>query len=168
ELRQIPRRRSRLPRLRAGGDDSWRLRLRQGIPRRALLAGVADPAHRARQPRVDFEFRGGGGAGAAGVVFNDEECKNALRRSGAMRSIEPGTSRFSGAQLRTRVRVFDAPRNDGERWAGRMTYITGVGLTSYGKHEGLTSFDLMSKAAELAISDAGLKRAEIDGILSGY
>src|ERR1700759_451429 len=49
-----------------------------------------------------------------------------------------------------------------------MSYITGVGLTSYGKHEGLTSLDLMSKAAELAIVDAGLKRADIDGILCGY
>ena len=28
-------------------------------------------------------------------------------------SIEPGISRFSGAQLRTVVRIFDAPRNDG-------------------------------------------------------
>src|SRR6478735_967753 len=49
-----------------------------------------------------------------------------------------------------------------------MSYITGVGLTSYGKHEGSTSLDLMSKAAELAIADAGLKRSEIDGILCGY
>src|SRR3974390_1655511 len=49
-----------------------------------------------------------------------------------------------------------------------MSYITGVGLTSYGKHEGLTSLDLMSKAAELAIADAGLKRGEVDGILCGY
>src|ERR1700759_2648722 len=49
-----------------------------------------------------------------------------------------------------------------------MSYITGVGLTSYGKHEGLTSLDLMSKAAELAIADAGLKRAEVDGVLCGY
>jgi acetyl-CoA acetyltransferase len=49
-----------------------------------------------------------------------------------------------------------------------MSYITGVGLTSYGKHEGLTSLDLMSKAAELAITDAGLKRTEIDGVLCGY
>src|SRR3974390_1637039 len=49
-----------------------------------------------------------------------------------------------------------------------MSFITGVGLTSYGKHEGLSSLDLMSKAAELAITDAGLKRAEIDGILCGY
>jgi acetyl-CoA acetyltransferase len=49
-----------------------------------------------------------------------------------------------------------------------MSYITGVGLTSYGKHEGLTSLDLMSKAAELAIADAGLKRSEVDGVLCGY
>ena len=49
-----------------------------------------------------------------------------------------------------------------------MSYITGVGLTSYGKHEGLTSLDLMSKAAELAVADAGLKRSDIDGILCGY
>ena len=49
-----------------------------------------------------------------------------------------------------------------------MSFITGVGLTSFGKHEGSSSLDLMSKAAELAIADAGLKRAEIDGILCGY
>jgi acetyl-CoA acetyltransferase len=49
-----------------------------------------------------------------------------------------------------------------------MSYITGVGLTSYGKHDGLTSLDLMSKAAELAIADAGLKRSEVDGVLCGY
>ena len=49
-----------------------------------------------------------------------------------------------------------------------MSYITGVGLTSYGKHEGLTSLDLMSMAAELAIADAGLARADVDGILCGY
>jgi len=40
-----------------------------------------------------------------------------------------------------------------------MSFITGVGLTAYGRHEGSSSLDLMSKAAELAISDAGLKRA---------
>ncbi len=49
-----------------------------------------------------------------------------------------------------------------------MSFITGVGLTAYGKHEGSSSLDLMSKAAELAIADAGLKRGEIDGILCGY
>src|SRR3984893_8681536 len=49
-----------------------------------------------------------------------------------------------------------------------MTFITGVGLTAYGRHEGSSSLDLMSKAAELAIADAGLKRGEIDGVLCGY
>src|ERR1700761_296734 len=49
-----------------------------------------------------------------------------------------------------------------------MSFITGVGLTSYGKHEGSSSLDLMTQAAELAITDAGLKRSEIDGVLCGY
>ncbi len=49
-----------------------------------------------------------------------------------------------------------------------MSYITGVGLTSFGKHEGSSSLDLMSQAASLALDDAGLKRREIDGILCGY
>src|SRR3981189_2098608 len=49
-----------------------------------------------------------------------------------------------------------------------MSFIPGVGLTAFGRHEGSSSLDLMSKAAELAIADAGLKRGEIDGILCGY
>jgi 3-oxoacyl-[acyl-carrier-protein] synthase III len=49
-----------------------------------------------------------------------------------------------------------------------MSYITGVGLTSFGKHEGCSSLELMSKAATLALADAELKRNEIDGILCGY
>src|SRR3954468_1990167 len=49
-----------------------------------------------------------------------------------------------------------------------MSFISGVGLTGYGRHEGCSSLDLMCKAAELAITDAGLKRAEIDGVLCGY
>jgi 3-oxoacyl-[acyl-carrier-protein] synthase III len=49
-----------------------------------------------------------------------------------------------------------------------MSFITGVGLTAFGRHQGSSTLDLMSQAAELAISDAGLKRAEIDGILCGY
>ncbi len=64
-----------------------------------------------------------------------------------------------------------SPQGGEERSSVRgdtMSYITGVGLTSYGKHEGLTSLDLMSKAAELAITDAGLKRGEVDGVLCGY
>jgi acetyl-CoA acetyltransferase len=49
-----------------------------------------------------------------------------------------------------------------------MTFITGVGLTAFGKHEGSSTLDLMSKAAEAALTDAGLKRADIDGFLCGY
>src|SRR3954447_15609590 len=49
-----------------------------------------------------------------------------------------------------------------------MSFITGVGRTAFGRHEGSSSLDLMSKAAELAIADAGLKRADIDGVLCGY
>jgi acetyl-CoA acetyltransferase len=49
-----------------------------------------------------------------------------------------------------------------------MSFITGIGLTSFGRHEGSSALDLMSKAAELAIADAGLKRADIDGVLCGY
>jgi acetyl-CoA acetyltransferase len=49
-----------------------------------------------------------------------------------------------------------------------VSFITGVGLTSFGKHEGSSSLDLMSKAAQAALDDAGLERAEIDGILCGY
>src|SRR3978361_1280291 len=49
-----------------------------------------------------------------------------------------------------------------------MSFITGVGLTAFGRHEGASPLDLMSRAAELAIADAGLKRAEIDGVLCGY
>ena len=57
---------------------------------------------------------------------------------------------------------------DRPEWSESMSFITGVGLTSFGRHEGSSSLDLMSKAAELAIADAGLKRADIDGILCGY
>ncbi|WP_441235439.1 thiolase family protein [Bradyrhizobium sp. 930_D9_N1_4] len=49
-----------------------------------------------------------------------------------------------------------------------MSFITGVGLTPFGKHEGSSSLDLMSRAAQAALDDAGLKRSEIDGILCGY
>ena len=49
-----------------------------------------------------------------------------------------------------------------------MSFITGAGLTAFGRHEGLSSLDLMSRAGGLAIADAGLKRTDIDGILCGY
>ena len=56
QCREISRCRSRLPRLRAGGHDAWRLRLRQGISRRALFAGIPDPAHRADQPAAHSQL----------------------------------------------------------------------------------------------------------------
>src|SRR6201746_2856644 len=49
-----------------------------------------------------------------------------------------------------------------------MSFITGVGWTAFGRHEGSSTLDPMAKGAELAITDAGLKRAGIDGILCGY
>lgn len=49
-----------------------------------------------------------------------------------------------------------------------MTWITGVGLTPFGKHPGKGTLDLMSEAAGLALADAGLERGEVDGLLTGY
>ncbi|MEH2510267.1 acetyl-CoA acetyltransferase [Nitrobacteraceae bacterium AZCC 1564] len=49
-----------------------------------------------------------------------------------------------------------------------MSFITGVGLTPFGRHEGRSTIDLMSMAAESALSDAELRRKDIDGLLCGY
>ena len=49
-----------------------------------------------------------------------------------------------------------------------MSWITGVGLTPFGKHPGRSTLDLMSEAAGAAIADAGLARREVDGLLTGY
>jgi acetyl-CoA acetyltransferase len=49
-----------------------------------------------------------------------------------------------------------------------MSWITGVGLTRFGKLPGSTTIDLMSDAAALAIADAGLERCDIDGVICGY
>lgn len=49
-----------------------------------------------------------------------------------------------------------------------MSWITGAGLTAYGKHPGHSTVDLMSTAAAAALADAGLRRADIDGLLTGY
>src|SRR5436305_1076709 len=49
-----------------------------------------------------------------------------------------------------------------------MSFITGVGLTAFGRHEGSSGLDLMSQAAALAIADAGLERSASDGVLCGY
>lgn len=49
-----------------------------------------------------------------------------------------------------------------------MSYITGVGLTPYGKHPGKSTLDLMSEAAASALTDAQLTRKDIDGLVCGY
>jgi crotonobetainyl-CoA:carnitine CoA-transferase CaiB-like acyl-CoA transferase/alkylation response protein AidB-like acyl-CoA dehydrogenase len=79
--------------LRAGGDDPWRLRLRQGVSRRALPAGIADPAHRPDLAAAHSQLYRREGAGPAEVVLKgvSDGRTTPLRRSGAMRSIEPGT-----------------------------------------------------------------------------
>ncbi len=49
-----------------------------------------------------------------------------------------------------------------------MSWITGVGLTAFGKHAGRTTLDLMSGAASGALDDAELLRGDIDGLICGY
>lgn len=49
-----------------------------------------------------------------------------------------------------------------------MSFITGSGLTSFGRHEGLNSLDLMSQASQQALDDAQRTRSDIDGLLCGY
>jgi len=49
-----------------------------------------------------------------------------------------------------------------------MSYVTGVGLTPFGKLPGRTTLDLMSEAATAALADAHLERAEVDGLLCAY
>ena len=49
-----------------------------------------------------------------------------------------------------------------------MSYITGVGLTPYGKHPDKNTLDLMSEAASAALADAQLERKDIDGLICGY
>ena len=49
-----------------------------------------------------------------------------------------------------------------------MSWITGVGLTPFGKHPQKNTLDLMSEAAAAALADAQLERREIDGLLCGY
>lgn len=49
-----------------------------------------------------------------------------------------------------------------------MSWIAGVGLTSFGKHPGHSTLDLMSEAAELALADAEFERKDIDGLICGY
>ena len=49
-----------------------------------------------------------------------------------------------------------------------LAYLTGSGVTRYGRHEGRSTLDLMSDAAELTLADAQVQRGDIDGLLCGY
>ncbi|HXF17177.1 MAG TPA: thiolase family protein [Burkholderiales bacterium] len=49
-----------------------------------------------------------------------------------------------------------------------MSFITGAGLTPYGKQPDKNTLDLMSEAAASALADAQLERADIDGLVCGY
>jgi len=49
-----------------------------------------------------------------------------------------------------------------------MSYLTGSGLTRYGRHDGRNTLDLMTEATDLALADAGLQRGDIDGLICGY
>ncbi len=47
-------------------------------------------------------------------------------------------------------------------------FVTGVGNTAFGRHQGSSALDLMASAAAAALADAHLKRSDIDGVLCGY
>jgi acetyl-CoA acetyltransferase len=47
-------------------------------------------------------------------------------------------------------------------------FITGVGNTAFGRHEGRSALDLMAEAATKALADAQMSRREVDGVLCGY
>jgi len=49
-----------------------------------------------------------------------------------------------------------------------LSWITGVGLTPYGRLAGHGTLDLMSEAATAALADASLVRSEVDGLVTGY
>jgi acetyl-CoA acetyltransferase len=49
-----------------------------------------------------------------------------------------------------------------------LSWITGVGLTPFGRLEGRATLDLMSEAAADALADAGLTRGDVDGLVAGY
>ena len=50
----------------------------------------------------------------------------------------------------------------------KSAWITGTGNTPFGRLEGQSALDLMAVAAEQALSEAGLKRHDVDGVLCGY
>lgn len=49
-----------------------------------------------------------------------------------------------------------------------MAWISGIGLTPYGRQPGPGAVDWQSRASRLAIRDAGIEPASVDGVLAGY
>lgn len=49
-----------------------------------------------------------------------------------------------------------------------MSFLTGSGLTRFGRHDGKNTLDLMTAATDLALADAQLQRADIDALICGY
>lgn len=49
-----------------------------------------------------------------------------------------------------------------------MGWLSGTGLTRFGRHEGRDTLDLMGEATTAALAEAGLERGEVDGLLTGY
>lgn len=50
----------------------------------------------------------------------------------------------------------------------RHAYLLAAATTRFGRHEGRSALDLMAEAANAALSQSGLRRADIDGVLCGY
>jgi acetyl-CoA acetyltransferase len=50
----------------------------------------------------------------------------------------------------------------------RMGWISGVGLTSFGRQPGPTALDWQEQAARLALADAGVRPRDIDAVIAGY
>ncbi|MGB3071585.1 MAG: thiolase family protein [Ottowia sp.] len=49
-----------------------------------------------------------------------------------------------------------------------MSWLTGTGMTAFGRLEGQDTLELMALAAEQALADAELTRSDVDGLLCGY
>ncbi len=49
-----------------------------------------------------------------------------------------------------------------------MTLVSATGLTAFGRHEGASPLTLMAQAARQALAEAGLRRRDVDGLITGY
>lgn len=47
-------------------------------------------------------------------------------------------------------------------------YLLAAATTRFGRHEGRSALELMAEAANAALAQSGLRRADIDGVLCGY